>query len=312
LIIEYFMKVRLVISWFLFTALNTAAQQFIPLWPAGKKPNFNGKIVSDSLFNERIWRVGTPGMYAFPVPKSENKGTAVLICPGGGYERLSHIYNGFQFARWFNAQGINAYVLIYRLPHQQDLQNRETAGLQDAQRAMKMLRAHAAEWNLKTDRIGVMGISAGGHLASTLGTKNQDLSFIRDSLDTVHYRPDFMILLSPVITMGSYAHPGSKRNFLGPDTTQEMIRKFSNELQVSSFTPPVFMVHAQNDSTVNVQNSIMFYKALIDKNIPASIHIFPQGGHGIKLVDNPGSTDLWLQLLSKWLEEMKFTEPKKT
>ncbi|MFL5773320.1 MAG: alpha/beta hydrolase, partial [Flavisolibacter sp.] len=282
------MKVRLVISWFLFTALNTAAQQFIPLWPAGKKPNFNGKIVSDSLFNERIWRVGTPGMYAFPVPKSENKGTAVLICPGGGYERLSHIYNGFQFARWFNAQGINAYVLIYRLPHQQDLQNRETAGLQDAQRAMKMLRAHAAEWNLKTDRIGVMGISAGGHLASTLGTKNQDLSFIRDSLDTVHYRPDFMILLSPVITMGSYAHPGSKRNFLGPDTTQEMIRKFSNELQVSSFTPPVFMVHAQNDSTVNVQNSIMFYKALIDKNIPASIHIFPQGGHGIKLVDNPG------------------------
>jgi len=295
----------------IFFMLNVSAQEFIPLWPAGKKPNFNGKIVSDSIFNERIWRVGTPGMYAFTVPKSENKGTTVLICPGGGYERLSHIYNGFQVARWFNTQGINAYVLIYRLPHQQDLQNSETAGLQDAQRAMKMLRAHATEWNLKKDKIGVMGVSAGGHLASMLGTRRENLSTIRDSLDTFSFRPDFMILLSPVISMGVYAHPGSKKNLLGPDTTAEMIRRYSNEFQVSSFTPPVFMVHAQNDSTVSVQNSVMFYKALIDQKIPASIHIFPQGAHGIKLVDNPGSTDLWLQLLNKWLEEMGFAEVKK-
>src|SRR3954464_3479235 len=113
-------KILLILALCCSVALH--AQDFIPLWPKGKKPNFNGKIVTDSLYNERIWRVGTPGIYAFPVPKSENKGTTVLICPGGGYERLSHIYNGFQFARWFNAQGINAYVLIYRLPHQQDLQ----------------------------------------------------------------------------------------------------------------------------------------------------------------------------------------------
>lgn len=195
----------------LFQDLN--AQEFIPLWPAGKKPNWNGKNVTDSLYNERIWRVGTPGMYAFLVPQAENKRSAVLICPGGGYERLSHIYNGFQVAKWFNVRGINAFVLLYRLPHQQDLQNRETVPLMDAQRAMRFIRANAIKWNLDKNKIGVMGTSAGGHLASTLGTHSEDVSSIKDSLDAMSYRPDFMILLSPVITMGKYAHGGSKRNF---------------------------------------------------------------------------------------------------
>src|SRR5688572_23432821 len=213
---------------------NIRAQEFIPLWPEGKKPNWNGKKVTDSLYNERIWRVGTPGMYAFTVAKSENKGAAVLICPGGGYEGLSHIYNGFNFAKWFNAQGINVFVLLYRLPHQQDLQTRTNGPLTDVQRAMKILRANASNWGLAKDRIGVMGVSAGGHVASTLGTHFTDVSSIRDSLDTVSSRPDFMILLSPVITMGRYTHPGSKRNFLGGDTTKAMIDAWSNELQVSA------------------------------------------------------------------------------
>jgi acetyl esterase/lipase len=288
-----------------------SAQEFIPLWPEGKKPNNNGKKVTDSLFNERIWRVATPGLYFFPVAKSENKGATVLICPGGGYERLSHIYNGFNFAKWFNAHGINVFVLLYRLPHQQDLKERETGPLTDVQRAVKMIRANAAKWGLAKDRIGVMGISAGGHVASTLGTHFTDVSSIHDFLDTVSSRPDFMILLSPVITMGKYAHPGSKRNFLGPDTTKAMIDAWSNELQVSALTPPTFMVHAQNDSTVNVRNSVLFYNALIEKNVQASIHVFPQGGHGIGLVDNPGSTDLWLDLLELWLKEKGFLPYKK-
>src|SRR6478609_4734736 len=182
----------------LLSACICLAQEFIPLWPAGKKPNNNGKVITDSLFNERIWRVGTPGIYAFPVPKSENRGTAVLICPGGGYERLSHIYNGFQVAKWFNVHGINAFVLIYRLPHQVDLQQRELAPLQDAQRAMRLLRANAGKWNLLADKIGVMGTSAGGHLASLLGNSIEDISSIHDSLDRMSFHPDFMILLSPV------------------------------------------------------------------------------------------------------------------
>ncbi|MDQ3277875.1 MAG: alpha/beta hydrolase [Bacteroidota bacterium] len=291
--------------------VQAGAQDFIPLWPEGKKPNWNGKVVTDSLYNERFWRVGTPGMFAFLVPKSENKGTTVLILPGGGYERLSYLYNGFNFAKWLNTHGINAFVLLYRLPHQQDVKKGQTAPVTDAQRAVRILRANAAKWSLLKDKIGVMGVSAGGHVATTLGTFPEDVSSIRDSLDTVSFQPDFMLLLSPVITMGLYAHKGSKRLFLGEDTTAATIRKFSNEHQVTASTPPTFLVHAQNDSTVNVRNSLYFFHALIEKGVQASMHVFPQGGHNIGLVDNPGSTDLWLELLYRWLVEKGFVVPKK-
>lgn len=298
-----------IILFFLLCNIQVQAQDFIPLWPDGKKPNFNGKAVTDTLYNDRIWRVGTPGMYAFVVPKQENNGTAVLICPGGGYARLSHLYNGFNLAKWYNTLGISAFVLIYRLPHQTDLQQRQLAPLQDAQRAMRIIRANAAAWNIKTDKIGVMGTSAGGHVASTLGTHAGDVSAIKDAMDTVRYRPDFMVLLSPVISMGPYTHPGSRQNFIGPDSTKQMIEKYSNELQVSAYTAPTILFHAFNDKTVNVKNSVMFYTALIDHNINASIHVFPQGGHGIRMDENPGSTDLWLNLLEAWMKEMNFVTP---
>ncbi len=303
------MKQYFIILMIIYSAAQLQAQDFIPLWPEGKKPNFNGKKVTDSIFNERVWRTGTPGIYAFTVPKAVNNGTTVMICPGGGYERVSYIYNGFTFAKWFNSIGINVFVLIYRLPGQTDLQQRQLAPLQDAQRAMRIIRANAVKWNLKADKIGVMGLSSGGHVASTLGTHLEDVSAIKDSLDAVSSRPDFMILLSPVITMGKYAHPTSRKLFIGPDSSKAMIEKYSNELQVTSSTPPAFIVHAFNDSTVNVHNSVQFYEALLDKKVNASIHIFPQGGHGIRLDDNPGSTDLWLELLEKWMKEMGFIIP---
>ena len=298
-------KISIIICCWCFVSA-ACAQEFIPIWPDGKKSNSNGKKITDSLFNERIWRVATPGIYAFPVPKSDNNGTAILICPGGGYERVSYIYNGFTFAKWYNTLGINVFVLVYRLPGQNDLQQRQLAPLQDAQRAIRFIRANAAAWNIKSDKIGVMGISAGGHVASTLGTHAADESAIKDSLDGFSYRPDFMVLLSPVITMGKYAHPGSKKLFLGADTTTAMIEKYSSELQVSSFTPQAFIVHALNDSTVNVHNSLLFYNAL---KVNASIHVFPQGGHGIRLDENPGSTDLWLNLLELWMKETGFVKP---
>ncbi len=309
LLLKIKMKQYFIILIIIGSAVNVLAQEFIPLWPEGKKPNFNGKKVTDSLYNERIWRTGTPGIYAFTVPKSVNSGTTVMICPGGGYERVSYIYNGFTFAKWFNSLGINVFVLVYRLPHQTDLQQRQLAPLQDAQRAMRIIRGNAVKWNLKTDKVGVMGISAGGHIASTLGTHFDDVSSIKDSLDAFSYRPDFMVLLSPVITMGKYAHPVSRKLFIGPDSTREMIEKYSNELQVNSSTPPTFIVHALNDSSVNVRNSLLFYNALLDKKVNASIHIFPKGGHGIRLDDNPGSTDLWLDLLEKWMKETDFVIP---
>jgi acetyl esterase/lipase len=303
------MKRILPIVAILFLSNKMMAQEFIPLWPDGKKAVSNGKHVTDSIHNERFFRVGTPGIYAFPVAKEGNKGTTVLICPGGGYDHVTHLYNGFNFASWFNAHGVNAFVLIYRLPNQTDLKVREEAPLSDAQRAMRILRANASKWSLDVSKIGVMGISAGGHVATSLGTHTEDLSSIKDSLDGISFRPDFMILLSPVITMGKFAHGGSKKNFLGPDTTKTMVDKYSNELQVTANTPSAFMVHAQNDSTVNVRNSLLFYNALIEKRVQASIHVFPQGGHGIGLFDNPGSTDLWLELLDKWLNEKAFVSP---
>jgi acetyl esterase/lipase len=303
------MKFTVYIGFGLLFCLAAQAQDFVPLWPAGKKPNSNGKKITDSIFNERIWRVATPGIYCFVVPKAENNGTAVLIVPGGGYERLSHLYSGFNLAKWYNTIGVNAFVLVHRLPHQQDLINKQLAPVQDAQRAMRLIRANALQWNIKTDKVGVMGISAGGHVASTVGTHTKDEASVSDTIDQYSFRPDFMVLLSPVISMGKWAHGGSKKNFLGADTTKANIENYSGELQVTAFTPPTFLVHAQNDSTVKVQNSLLFYQSLVEKKISASLHVFPQGGHGIRLDENPGSTEQWLTLLEAWLKEMNFIIP---
>lgn len=287
------------------------AQEFIAIWPDGKIPNTNGKPVRDSIFNERIYKVSRPGIYAFPVPKADNKGTAVLISPGGGYERVSYIYSGFQVARWFNAHGINAFVLAYRLPHQENVVVKQLAPVQDAQRAMKFLHAHAARFGIDTARTGVMGISAGGHVAALLSTGSEDLAMAGDTVDDASFKPAFQLLLSPVITMGAWAHKGSRRLFLGADTSAAMIKKYSAENWVQPSTPPAFMVHAQNDNSVPVQNSVLYFNALIDQKVSASLHVFPQGGHSIGLVDNPGSTELWLPLLLLWLQEKGFTKPLK-
>lgn len=302
------MKRIIVCAFSIIACYQLHAQQFIPIWPDGKKPNTNGPGIKDSITN-RVWQVGTPGFYAFVVQPEESTGTAVLILPGGGYERLAYLQSGYTLAKWYNSHGISAFVLNYRLPNQPDLSNRKIAPLQDAQRAMKVIRTHAAEWHIQPGKIGVMGTSAGGHLAGWLGESREDLSAIKDSLDTVSYHPNFMVLLSPVISFGKYTHKGSRNNLLGADTTKAEIEKYSNELHVNADVPPAFIVHAYNDPAVNVRNSLLFYNALIENNVNASIHIFPQGGHGIRLYDNPGSTELWTSLLEAWLKEMNFLTP---
>lgn len=286
---------------------KTYSQEFIPLWPNGKMPNSKGMQLKDSIANERIYRVGTPGMYAFFPSQQENKGAAVVICPGGGYERLAYIISGTQLAKWFNTIGISAFVLNYRLPNSPDLQQREIGPLQDAQRAIKTVRANAVKWGIKTDKIGMQGSSAGGHLAAAAGNQTTDISAIGDSLDKVSFLPNFSILVSPVIDLGIYAHAGSRKNLLGENPSQQFIEKYSNQLQVNSTTPPAFIVHAFNDRTVSVRNSLMFYSALIEKNIPSSLHVFPQGGHAIALRNNPGSTEQWTTLCEMWLVETGFT-----
>lgn len=288
--------------------IRVSAQEFLPIWEKGKVPN-QKYAIPDSIADERAWKVGVPGIYAFPANKAENTGTCILICPGGGYQRASYVYNGFNFARWFNTLGINVFVLVYRLPHQANLKEPAVAPLQDAQRAIKYIRANASAWNIDTARLGVMGISAGGHLAAMLSTNSTDVSKVNDELDMVNYRPGFSVLLSPVITMGKWAHRGSRTNLLGSDTSAARIEKYSMEKQVTAATPPSFLVHAVNDKTVNVHNSLLYYYALIDNNVNASLHTFPQGGHGIRVTENPGSTELWLPLLQSWLKEMNFLKP---
>ncbi|MBN2213932.1 MAG: alpha/beta hydrolase [Bacteroidales bacterium] len=281
-------------------------QEFIPLWQEGKMPNSKGAEVKEIIVNERILQVSKPGIYAFFTPKEENNGSAVLICPSGGYHHLTYNLGGFQLAKWFNTLGMNAFVLIYRLPNSPDLEVRHTAPLQDAQRTMRIIRANAEKWNIQTDKIGVMGASAGGHLATTLATHQEDVSMAGDSLDEYIFHPDFQILISPVITMGSYTHKGSFEYLLGEDPPGQLIEKYSSELNVSSATPPAFIVHAENDKSVSPRNSIMYFEALMDHQVTASLHIFPKGSHSIALTSNPGSTQLWSTLCKAWLEETGF------
>jgi len=279
------------------------AQDFIPLWPKGKMPDSKGLKITDSISNERVHRVGTPGMYAFFPSEQEKNGAAVLICPGGGYERLAYMISGVQLAKWFNTLGISAFVLNYRLPTSPDLRQRELGPLLDVQRALKIIHASAGKWQLDTGRIGIQGSSAGGHLAALAATAAQDIAAIGDSLDKVAFRPDFMILISPVIDMGTYAHKGSRKNLLGEQPDSTMIRQYSPHLNVSSSTAPAFMVHASDDRSVSPENSILLYQALLRNKVPASLHIFPQGAHSIALHNNPGSAEYWTELCIAWMKE---------
>jgi acetyl esterase/lipase len=298
-------RLLILIMVLLFYSEGINSQDYITLWSADNIPNSKGLEIEEITDNERIFQVATPGLYTFFPSKEENTGSAVIICPSGGYHHLTYILGGFQLAKWFNTLGMAAFVLKYRLPHSPDLIEREKAPLQDAQRAIRIIRANAAEWGIKPDRIGIMGTSAGGHLASTLATHSEDISSISDSLDKISYHPDFLILISPVITMGQYTHKGSRDNLLGEDPNKELLEKYSSELQVSTSTPPSFIVHAANDKSVNPLNSLLFYRALTDSNVPGcSLHIFPDGEHSISLVNNPGSVDFWPVLCEKWLIEI--------
>ena len=290
----------------LVAASPARAQAFIPLWPEGEMPNSRGMALEDSVSNQRIYRVGTPGMYAFFPAQEENTGSAVVIFPGGGYHHLAHILSGTQLAKWFNTMGLSAFVVNYRLPISPDVVEPSIGPLQDAQRAMRLVRSRAGEWGIAPDRVGVMGTSAGGHLAATLGTHAEDVAAVGDALDAEPFVPAFMILVSPVIDMGRYVHEGSRRNLLGDDPTPEQVVAFSVQTRVTPTTPPTFLVHATNDPAVPPMNSVLFYEALIEHDVPASLHMFPQGAHAIAIRGNPGSTSLWTALCEAWLDEMGF------
>ncbi|MBN1398252.1 MAG: alpha/beta hydrolase [Bacteroidetes bacterium] len=300
---------KIILALAILYSVQSFSQEYIPLWTADKMPNSRGIILPDSISNERIYRVGLPGMWVFLTSKQENKGGAVVIFPGGGYHHEAYNISGLQLAKWFNTFGISAFVLKYRLPNSVDLKDHSIAPLQDAQRALRIIRAYANSWGINPDKIGVLGTSSGGHLASTIGTHSEDVAAAGDSLDRYSYVPNFMILVSPVIDFGMKGY-GFHKGLLGDNASEKMIAEYSNQLRVTSKTPPAFIVHAQNDNVVPVYHSLVFHKALLDSGISASLHIFPQGAHKIALRDNPGSTALWTELCEQWMKEMGFIETK--
>ena len=293
-------------SLFLFSVMVgvTGAQEFIPLWPTGQMPNSKGMVLEYRESRQRITQVANPGIYTFFPSNEENHGAGVLICPPGGYAKLTYVLAGEQFAKWLNTLGIQAYVLIHRLPTSPDLVEREKGPLQDAQRAMKIIRSHADQWALDLNRVGVMGASAGGHLAATLGTQSEDISLINDAYDQYRFAPNFMVLISPVITMGKWTHAGSRDNFLGSSPSEALLKQYSAELHVTTYTPPTFLVHAQDDPVVPPLNSILFYQAMLEHQVPGTLHIFPQGQHSIALRNNPGSANQWTILCEQWFKEI--------
>lgn len=230
-------------------------------------------------------------------------GTAVIICPGGGYVWLAIDKEGYAIAKEFNKIGITVFVLNYRLPSDLIMEDRTIGPLQDVQTAIMMVRKNAVQWHIAPNKIGIMGFSAGGHLASTGGT-HFDKAVINNK-EGISLRPDFMILMYPVITFGEFAHRGSKNSLIGASATQAQVDLYSNEKQVTANTPPTFLVHATDDDVVPVQNSVMFYQALLTNKVKAEMHIYQEGGHGFGL-NNPKSVEYWFNWCANWLRANNF------
>ncbi|HLP04232.1 MAG TPA: alpha/beta hydrolase [Paludibacter sp.] len=242
-----------------------------------------------------------PCLYFYPAPEAKATGTAVIICPGGAYGGLAIKHEGEQVAKWLNSLGISAFVLKYRLPDDSIMENKTIGPMQDGQRAIRLVRSHAKEWGINPAKIGIMGFSAGGHLASTLSTHYNEKVYESDDLTSA--RPDFSVLIYPVISMnGDITHWGSRINLLGNSPTAELVKHFSNELQVNAETPPAFMVHSFDDDAVAVQNSINYALALHKFQITCELHLYPSGKHGYGMGKSTNTESFWTEACRKWFE----------
>ncbi|HEY1062623.1 MAG TPA: alpha/beta hydrolase [Daejeonella sp.] len=284
------------------------AQQVMPLYP-GEIPNSKASV--DKEKSEmgkdgilRISNVSIPTLSIYKPDKSLDKGAAVIICPGGGYKILAASHEGADVARELNKWGITAFVLKYRIPNDTTMQDKSIGPLQDAQRAIQMVREHAAEWNIDPQKIGIMGFSAGGHLAASASTRFGE-ALIENPKNT-SLRPDFSILIYPVISfMDGITHRGSRENLLGKNPDLKVLEKYSNELAAGPNTAPAFLVHAGDDASVPVKNSIVYYEALLKHKIYSNMIIYPKGGHGFGM-KNKTSNVLWMNQLKDWLSDSKF------
>jgi acetyl esterase/lipase len=293
-----------------FSVISVYGQQgILPLW-SEKIPNSQPSEEKETTrAGDILWieKVQEPTLAVFLPVKRNATGKAVVVCPGGGYQGLAYDWEGIDIAKWLNSRGIAAFVLKYRLPRSASVKISHIAPLQDAQRALRMVRSNADQWNVRKDQIGIMGFSAGGHLASTLGTHyDRPNEFEEDAIDKQSARPDFMILIYPVITMKSpHTHQGSRDRLLGENPEEPLIAEYSNELHINADTPPTFIVHSTDDQAVPVENSLLFYQALKDAGVYVEMHIYPEGGHGYALAVGKGYLQSWPDRLADWIEGLK-------
>lgn len=294
------------ISALLIAGFTTMAQDFkLKVWPNGA-PESNGMALPEEVFEgRRVRNVSEAEMYVYLPKIGINTGAAVVICPGGGYIMEAMDHEGYELAEWLTAQGVAGIVLKYRLPYGHD-----QIPLEDVQRALRIVHQKAAEWGISPAKIGIAGSSAGGHLASTAGTRfDMGKPDASDPIEKYSCRPDFMLLLYPVITFSEeFGHMGSRTNLIGSGNKWELVEKYSNELHVTAQTPPTFLILADDDGAVPTRNSIEFYMALKKYKIPAEMHIFRDGGHGFGMTKKNLPVDQWPNLFAQWMKAQGITK----
>jgi acetyl esterase/lipase len=282
-------------------------EKVIKIWPEGipgsKKSESYSEVVTMKNGHAALYfKVTDPTITVFLPPAEKANGMAVVICPGGGYGVLAFDYEGADIARWFNSNGIAGIVLKYRLPSDLIMENKAIGPLQDAQEALRIVRRNAVEWKINPGKIGIMGFSAGGHLASTLSTHYADNVY--QSKDSTSARPDFSLLIYPVISSDTtITHAGSMKNLMGAYPSADLVKFFSGELNINEKTPPAFLVHAADDKVVPVKNSIVYFESLVKHQVPAELHVFQKGAHGFGMAAGRGTESAWPDLCIRWLNE---------
>jgi len=301
-------KVTLLIILF---SIGASAQETIPLWPNGipNQKESTEKEIVEHTEDGIVWitNVQTPTLEVYLPTKKSATGQAIVIFPGGGYHGLAYDWEGTDIAKALNAKGVAGIVVKYRLPWSKSItKGKNVVPLQDAQRAIRLVKSKAEAWNIQLDKIGIIGFSAGGHLASTLGTHYDDMVYERqDDVDDLSARPDYMALIYPVITLGaSSTHTGSRVSLVGENPTEDAIDYLSNQKHVTEAAPPTFLLHAMDDDAVPVENTMLFFEALRKHNVPATMHVYPTGGHGFSLALHDDKLKNWTNLLFNWLETL--------
>ena len=291
---------RLVFILFLCLGLNiiSAQDHVIHLYGEALQPNHTEKI--DDRGIQWMTDIQNPILEVFLPAKNQSTGQAVMICPGGGYAGLAYDWEGTDIAKWLNGHGIAGIVLKYRMPNPSTGLPGTLIPSNDAKTGLDIIHSQAERWNIDKDKIGIMGFSAGGHLAANISTLSPTIGEI--SLDTIN--PSFSILLYPVIGMQKITHGGSRTNLLGENPSQENILEFSNEERVHAGTPPTFIVHSADDLSVPVENSLIYYQALIDHKVPVEMHLYQTGGHGYALAINGGQESQWPIQCIQWLKSL--------